>query len=313
MNHVNESIMQAVTHWSIPASHGDVELRPLSPTRTLLKAWELSADEERAMRELRQEALRTGTFKKAWSKREAFIPLTDSAYRTAKGVEIELDAPLAKVEAALSRALKPGRNLVRAVRFQSGEIKRVEVSPPASESEPAPVKVAEPAPAQKPDPTPKPTAAATVAQPNVGCPVPEFPERPVDARAARVLEGFLSPEQLADWRDQRAVLVQGADTGCRYLVCDRECPSTIRATAARLRPPPSNPLGRESFRQLFDLDRQRPICVHDWTVPPAEEVLALLLCLTLPGLESELLNLPHMDPLEALAPVPREFWPPGFQ
>lgn len=302
MNPVNESIMQAVTHWSIPASHGDVELRPLSRTRTLLKAWELSADEERAMRELRQEALRTGVLKKAWSTREAFIPLTDSAYRTAKGVEIELDAPLAKVEATLSRALKPGRNLVRAVRFQSGEIQRVEAPVAAPEAEPEPAKAAEPAPA------PKPKAAATVAQPNRGCPAPEFPERPVDARAARVLEGFLSPEQLADWRSQRAVLVQGADTGRRYLVCDRECPSTIRATAARITPP-SHPLGHESFRQLFDLDLQCPICVHDWTVPPAEEVLALLICLTLPGLESELLQLPHMDPLEALAPVPREFWP----
>lgn len=40
-------------------------------------------------------------------------------------------------------------------------------------------------------------------------------------------------------------------------------------------------------RSVYDLDEARVLCLHDWVVPAAEELLELLLCLSLPGRERE--------------------------
>lgn len=151
----------------------------------------------------------------------------------------------------------------------------------------------------------KPTAGATVAQPVNGCPMPDFPE--ADIRASRVLETFLSPEQLRDYRTTGGFVVRGADTGRRYLVCNRERPGLMRRQGT------SMGLGSGSFRQLFDLDQNRALCVHDWTVPPPEEMLALMLCLTLPGREEKMLRLPEMDADLAMAAVDPAHWPAGYR
>jgi len=45
-------------------------------------------------------------------------------------------------------------------------------------------------------------------------------------------------------------------------------------------------------RQLYDLEEKRALCVHDWDLPPAEEMLALHLCLSLPGQEKYVRSLP---------------------
>jgi len=37
-----------------------------------------------------------------------------------------------------------------------------------------------------------------------------------------------------------------------------------------------------------------PLCVHDWTVPPSEEVLAIHLMLSLPGRERLMRRLPEI-------------------
>ena len=124
------------------------------------------------------------------------------------------------------------------------------------------------------------TKAVTVARPVNGCPMPDFPA--ADVRASRVLETFLTEEQIRDYRKEGAFVTRGADTGRRYLICNRESPEVMRL--------------RMVGRQLYDLDRREPICVHDWAVPPPEEMLALHLCLSLPGRESELLTLPEIDP-----------------
>jgi hypothetical protein len=45
-------------------------------------------------------------------------------------------------------------------------------------------------------------------------------------------------------------------------------------------------------RTLFDLDENQPYCTHDWDVPSGEELLALLLFLSL-GRESYLRSIPE--------------------
>jgi hypothetical protein len=109
----------------------------------------------------------------------------------------------------------------------------------------------------------------TVAQPVIGCPAPDFDE--AEVRATRVLEAFLSPEQLEDFREGQQFVVTGVDTGHRYLLTSRHAPKV------RFR--------HQSFRSLFDLDDQIALCVHDWEVPAAEELLGLLIHLQLPELE----------------------------
>lgn len=120
----------------------------------------------------------------------------------------------------------------------------------------------------------KPEKAATVAEPTKGCPAPAFEEASI--RASRVLEAFLTEEQIEDYRRYGGFVATGADTGHRYMIANRERP---------------NLTSRYHSRSLYDLDMQLPLCVHDWTVPAPEEMLALMLCVSLPGKESAVRSL----------------------
>ncbi len=204
------------------------------------------------MQALRKRALSTAWGRKPWATPEAFTAISSATYRTAAGVTVELDAPIHDVAAVLNKALKPGRQLLTAVRYGGGKIEELPAGAPALE-EKASVEI----------------VAATVAAPEIGCPTPEWPE--ADIRANRVLEAFLDPEQLDDYRRRGAFVAVGHDTGHRYLITHRERPAAMRHV---------------SYRSLYDLDEQRALCLHDWTVPPAEEAAAILFCVTLPGRES---------------------------
>ena len=273
-------------------------------TRRTVKvtAFELTADETRAMEHLRSRAVSA-----KWAREEDFLPLTHSSYRTSKGASVSLDASLESVEHLLSAALRPDRALVKAVRYKSGEIVQVldvpepdaleeelegmaaDIEKTASLDE-ARAKARERG--QKLDEDrakekEKPKAGVTVTQPNVGCPMPDFHE--ADRRASFVLETFLTDAQRVDYRDRGAFVCTGADTGRPYLICNREGPALMREQAMSF-----GLTARASFRQIFDLEARRPLCIHDWTVPPPEEMLALMLCLTLPGLERQMLRLPEV-------------------
>lgn len=261
--------------WLIPSFHGDIRLESQGE-RTILHAYELTAWEEKAMEVLRKRALGEGFFRKPWAKQSSFLPLTNAAYRMKDGVTVELEAKIADVEKVLSKALRPERQLVKAVRYTDGTVKEIQTyRTPAN-----PPELPEKPKAEMIKVEPKPKTATTVARPVNGCPMPDFPE--ADIRASRVLEAFLSPEQIEDYRKTGAFMTIGADTGRRYMVCNRERPALMAAQLMN--------------RQLFDVDLNHPLCVHDWAVPPPEEMLALHLCLSLPGRESELLLLPEIDP-----------------
>ena len=53
------------------------------------------------------------------------------------------------------------------------------------------------------------------------------------------------------------------------------------------------------------IDQQKALCIHDWAVPPPEEMLSIHLCLSLPGREAELLHLAELEN------VPVEPWYQG--
>ncbi len=246
--------------WYIPSFHGDIKLEAVSAKETKVHAFSMTDEEILAMELLRSHALKGRLFTTPWSTPEEFGPVRESVVRTEQGMRVVLRAPIEKVAKLLSTALKPDRRLLTVVRFESGKIAELKEAD-AREEEPAVPSAA--------------VAAATVARPDRGCPIPEFVK--ADIRATRVLETFLDPDQLSDFRARNEFVTVGQDSGHRYIVRSRNSP-TIDAIGGR---------------SLYDLDMKAPVCVHDWSVPAAEEMLTLHLFLSLPGWESWMLTLPH--------------------
>jgi len=266
--------------WHIPTFHGDISLKALSPHRTLVQATDLTPSETEAMKSLRKKALNPGWFSKPWAGPEAFLPLVDDSYRTSAGREITLEAPIDQVQAILSKALKPGRKLLSVVRFTNGKMEETEgpYRTPALPQLPAPEAITPQGvePAHLVAEPQKPMVGVTVAKPVLGCPAPDFED--ADIMANRVLEKFLDSDQIADFRKYNSFVSIGQDTGHRYAVTSREA----RGRLASFR------------RSLYDLTERNPYCVHDWTVPAAEEMLALHLLLSVPGGESYLRRVPDL-------------------
>jgi len=96
--------------------------------------------------------------------------------------------------------------------------------------------------------------AASVKRPTPCCPqcIPG-----AIAPATEVLLSFLTPEQHREWAQERCVTVRGNLSGHRYLLAHRH-----------------TPLAREWGRICYDMDDDRVLHFHDWSVPPEEEVLA---------------------------------------
>ena len=198
------------------------------------------------------------------SEREAMTALgrkfdVDTSGSTGK---IVIPKTVEKVEAFLAKSMKRGRKLLSAVVFKNGRIEEIHRLPTGEMATTAA------APIERVEDKPK--AAVTVAQPTVGCPIPEF-ER-ANVRATRVLREFMSPQQLSDFERTQSFLVLGADSGHKYILTSRQAPIAQ--------------LARVGGRSVFDVNLGHDICVHDWVVPAAEELLELKLFLELPGLET---------------------------
>ena len=194
----------------------------------------------------------------------------------------DLAAPIEKVAKILAKTLKPGRTLISAVKFSNGRLTEVNdadydnglgtiAAPPADEEKP---EAAPYSAVNDKREKPEPKAATTVAAPVLGCPAPDFPSAELKARA--VLETFLDEEQFEDFRKYNRFIAIGGVTGHRYMITSRHARDQLR-------------LGYQ--RSLFDLDEDKPFCVHDWGVPAAEEMLALGLLVQLPAHEGYLRHL----------------------
>lgn len=267
--------------WYLPTFHGDIRLETLDEDKTLLITNELTPTEMEAMRALRKRAVCPPPFRRKWSGAADFPALDTEFYRTGKEQRVALDAPIDKVQAFLAQKLKPSRALLGAVRFSDGEVSEIFKTEPKSVETYRQL-------AKKPEPDdevidavlePKKEnaivktakaaiAAVTVAAPSLGCPAPDF--RQADVRANRVLDAFLTDQQRADWRSRGQIVAVGAETGHRYMLTNRER---------------RDMLAKFGGRSLFDLDTSTPVCTHDWDVPAAEEILALLLFISLPQRE----------------------------
>jgi hypothetical protein len=239
----------------IPSLYGDVNLRPTGKKSCVLDAAQLSPREQRALAEVE-----SVLHQKGW------LP-EDKKLDGRLGNLCEIAAPLEKVAKLVAKALKPGRKLVTAVRFSDGKMTEIVEAPIAPETQAM-------APYREPEvPAAPEEKGAIVARPTLGCPAPAF--HAADVRATRVLCEFLSPEQLADWKRYNRIITVGAVTGHRYMITSRHATDTLAQVQ----------------RSLYDLDDKRPFCVHDWSVPAAEEVLALHLLVQLPRHENYLRHL----------------------
>lgn len=161
-------------------------------------------------------------------------------------------APIHTVQKLLAKTLKPTREIIDVVAFKDGTVSEIR-----GEAEP-------PAATEK---------ATTVAKPTLGCPEPRLAR--AELRAREVLFAFTTEEQQADFLARNAFVSIGAATGHRYMITSRHANDEL----ATFR------------RQLYDLDERRPFCVHDYSVPAAEEMLALHLMLQLPQYEPYLRHL----------------------
>lgn len=252
--------------WYVPSFYGDVRVVRTGPKTCEVLVEMATVEEAEALRRLGDRAL-----KKKWID----APLDVRAARTS------FFAPVEKVAREIAAALKPGRRQVSVVRFASGRVEEVSEGtfvvapspsppPPYRGGEAPAAPAAEPVPARVVD---RPTAAVTVASPTVGCPPPDF--SPAEVRAREVLAAFLDPGQLADFRQRNRFVSVGGASGHRYMITSRRAEAALRTYR----------------RSLYDLDERLPICTHDWTVPEAEEVLALHLLVSLPRYEGYLRGL----------------------
>lgn len=258
--------------WYLPSLYGDIRLESLDKERTKLTLFGLSPQEKVAMTALIREAEKDRVLSGPW------LPMMSHLLDLGSIREqtVELRAPISKVQKVLAKHLKPSREMVSVVKFADGKmvemteqvIKEVEAAAPASPTTSTSDKPAALVPA---------VAAATVAEPYRGCPVPDFEQ--AEVRAQDVMRVFLTPEQIEDFERDQAFISVGADTGHRYVITSRHARGIL---STRL-------------RSLFDLDENMPYCVHDWEVPAAEEMLALHLLLSVPGREMFLRGIRHVD------------------
>jgi len=225
------------------------------------------------MKALQVEAKRSGLTKAPWGNQEALQRLDLDALSEQAVV---IGAPISKVQKALAKPMKPGRDLLSVVRYKNGVIEEVtEKLAGILDAEPEREE-----PAAEIEQKPQPTAAVTVAAPTQGCPPPDF--EAIDHRATRVLRSFLNPDQLRDFNAEQSFLQRGADTGHLYVITSRNAPQYVRSRVPT----------HQSFRSLYDLTAGYPLCVHDWTIPAAEEMLTLALFVATPGKESYVRAIP---------------------
>lgn len=166
---------------------------------------------------------------------------------------VDLAAPIEKVQKILAKSLKPDRKLLSVVQFSSGKMQEI------GEATFVEIEQEEKGIIRR---------ALTCALPDLGCPIPEFKRAEIAARS--VLDAFLSEEQRYAFSKKNRFIACGAATGRRYLISSRFA------------------LTERFNRSLYDIDENLGICTHDYSVPAAEEMLALLAMVSLPGRELQI-------------------------
>lgn len=260
--------------WYIPAWNGDWRLEP-GPSD---KATKLTIEKPTAMEKRVLAKLADRFIEKKWITDLDAVRMRDpSGWRK---TNVTIAAPLTKVGPYAASLIKPGQNVITAVRFKDGKIEVSETSTVEEDEKPAhPYRDTEPKTTDAPPAVPKPKeadtptkesvalakkegaeAAATVKRPTPCCPSCFVTE--TNKPATEVLLSFLNEEEHAMWAKHRYIIVHGGITGHRYRIAHRH-----------------TEIAQQQTRIAWDLDDDALIHCHDWTTPPEEEVLATMLIL----------------------------------
>jgi hypothetical protein len=234
--------------WYIPSWNGDLRLEPApgKPEHTVLTLEKPTADEMRVANEIAGECIKQG-----WLPKWRAFPFPESETETHVFL---VTAPLEKVGPIAAKIMRPGTDVLTAVRLANGEVltshgARAELQSLAEQ-------VAKDA---TNDDTKKPEAAATVKRPTPCCP---SCYQAAVGPATDVLLAFLDEEQHADWSRDRLLFAYGGLTGHRYMLAHR-----------------NSAMAAKNTRICRDMTDDSVVHFHDWSVPPEEEVLAAKLIL----------------------------------
>jgi len=227
--------------WYIPSWNGDLRLEP-SPEDskvTVLSIVKPTVAEFKAVNEMGKAFEEKGWLKEPW---EEVVSKRFFGSKT-----FNINASLEEVGVVATPIMRPGKQVLTAIRFIDGKVETV------NGQEPEALKAL----AEKSKDTG--TAAATVKRPTPSCPrcIPGSIEP-----ATETLLAFLNEEEHERWASERCIVVQGGISGNRYLLSHRNSEFAQRAG-----------------RMCFDLDDRFVVHFHDWSVPPEEEVLAAKLIL----------------------------------
>jgi hypothetical protein len=264
--------------WYFTSHNGDFRLQPHPdhPEYCQLSVTRPTAD-ERHMLSLLQDAFAT----RDWLAEDDRTALVRSSWWRTQRITIR--ASIVEVGPVVLAIVKPGKNVLTAIRSADGTIEVCETSelaaPPEPKEDAAPktdepkptAKADEPKADAKPETKPEPKAKELAAKPDakaaatVRRATPCCPDCYVDDAvepATEVLLSFLTPEQHRTWAASRYVVVRGQLTGHRYLLAHRH-----------------SPIATANKRIGYDLDDDAVMHFHDWSVPPEEEVLGAMLVL----------------------------------
>ena len=279
--------------WYFPSHNGDFRLvpHPDAPDKHCQLSVTRPTADERRMLSLLQEAFAT----RGWLADDDRNALTKASWW--RGERFTIYASIVEVGPVVTAVLKPGKNVLTAIRSKDGQIEVCETSeladtltseskdektPETKADEPKDEKTsdaktepkadepksetkadeakAESKPEPKAEPKPEAKTAATVRRATPCC-----PDCYVDGAvepATEVLLSFLTPDQHRTWAASRYVIVRGQLTGHRYLLAHR-----------------NSPIAAANRRIGYDLDDDAVMHFHDWSVPAEEEVLGAMLVL----------------------------------
>jgi len=230
--------------WHIPSRTGDFELtvHPKDPEKSLLVTEDLTPDEAVKVREFLR-ACRDG--RRKW--------VDDLVGVTSAGrCEIVIEATVEKAGALFVVNSTTPRGRLTAIRSKAGEITEVVAHDDAGKDAEAEA-LAAAAASKEAD------KAVTVKPPTRCCPMPI--EGPL-VRSSKVLKSFCTEEQWNDWMNKGYLHCYGSHSGHKYRIVHRH-----------------HPLAAVQQKIVYDLDENRYMKCWDWSVPPAEEVLAMKLYL----------------------------------
>jgi len=228
----------------LPSWNGDMRLTaaPKDDHESLLVLTEPTAQERMIVGEFLRHA-----HKEEWWKG---TPPSKGKPYTGDTLEIELKATLSKASKALITFSRPKDRTLTAVKFSSGKLEVIEGATAT-----ALAAIEETVSKAKTEETKEKEAkAASVKRPTPSCPQCQ---PGAIGPASEVLLSFLNEEQHDQWARERTILVNGHLSGHRYLIAHR-----------------NSAIAQQVGRICYDVDDQKVVHFHDWSVPPEEEVLA---------------------------------------